>query len=57
MLNFYQMHQDDILTIEEPEYIPNSWVENGIRKVFVWDEDVEVRYEFVDGKLKECSVF
>lgn len=42
---------------DEPEantpdgLVPNSYMENGIRKVIVWDLDEETRYKLIDGKV------
>jgi len=35
--------------------IPNSYMENGIRKVIVWDLDEAQRYSYQNGQLKQIK--
>lgn len=36
-------------------YIPSTYMEDGIRKIYVWDEDIEQRYEYKDGQLVDLK--
>jgi hypothetical protein len=38
-------------------YIPNSYVENGIRHAVVWDESETRRYKLINGLLLEEGLF
>lgn len=31
--------------------IPNSYIEDGVRKVVVWDEGTETRYKLINGHV------